>query len=438
MDSEQQAVESGLKHRHIAAATVGNALEFYDFITYSFFAIQIGHAFFPTHSAFASLMLSLATFGVGFVTRPIGGFVIGLYSDRVGRRAAMILSFSLMGSSIVALALIPTYRSIGIAAPILAILSRMVQGFSLGGEVGPNTAYLVEAALPNRRGLAVSFQGVSQGVAATTGGLVGVGLTWILSPAALDAYGWRIAFLLGGVALPFGLWLRHGIPETLNVVEATAGRAQRGAQALRENKRVIILGLMVLATGTIATYVFNYLATFAQNTLHMSARIGFEATVVGNVGGILAVLYGGWLSDKVGRRPVMIWSNLAYLLLVYPMYLWMVDSRSGAVMLIANAILCIGSMPYGAFYAGLAESLPKGIRGSGFATIYAIAIASFGGTCQLVITWLIHVTGSPMAPTWYLVAAGIVGQVAMLLMPESAPVRVAREAGTPQPFPVVS
>lgn len=424
MTSDSRDPQPALKRRHIAAATAGNALEFYDFITYSFFAIQIGHTFFPSHSAFASLMLSLATFGVGFVTRPIGGLIIGRYSDRVGRRAAMILSLSLMGCSIVALALIPSYATIGIAAPILAIIARMVQGFSLGGEVGPNTAYLVEAALPERRGLVVSFQAVSQGVAATVAGLVGVALTWILPPAALDAYGWRIAFLLGGVAVPFGLWLRYGIPETLHLVEATAGRAQSGVQAVRENKRVILLGLAILASGTISTYVFNYLATFAQNTLHMSARIGFEATVVGSISGMFAVLFGGWLSDRIGRRPVMIWGNLAYLILVYPMYLWMVDSRSGTVMLVANAILSIGSMSFGAFYAGLSESLPKGIRGTGFATIYAISIATFGGTCQLVITWLIHVTGSAMAPTWYLLAAGIVGQVAMIMMPESAPVRM--------------
>jgi len=213
---------AGLARRAIMAATVGNALEFYDFITYAFFAIQIGHAFFPSHNAYGSLMLSLATFGAGFITRPIGGIVIGAYSDRVGRRAAMMLSFTLMGVAIVSLALIPSYAKIGIAAPILAVLARMVQGFSLGGEVGPTTAYLLEAAPLKGRGLAVSWQGASQGIAATTGGLVGVGLSAILAPAALDAYGWRIAFLLGAVTLPFGLWVRRGLPETLHLHEPTA------------------------------------------------------------------------------------------------------------------------------------------------------------------------------------------------------------------------
>src|SRR5205809_4243297 len=162
-----------LKSRHVAAATIGNALEFYDFLTYAYFSIQIGHAFFPAQGAYASLMLSLATFGAGFVTRPIGAWVIGAYSDRVGRRPAMMLCFVLIGLSIVAMALIPPYAVIGIAAPILAVIARMVQGFSLGGEVGSNTAYLLEIAPEDKRGLVVSWQGASQMIAWMVGGCVG-------------------------------------------------------------------------------------------------------------------------------------------------------------------------------------------------------------------------------------------------------------------------
>src|ERR1700723_1957140 len=200
----------------IFGATIGNMLEFYDFITYSFFAIQIGHTFFPTDSQFASLMLSLATFGAGFITRPIGGLVIGSYSDRAGRGTAMMLSFAMMGSAIIVLALTPSYATIGIAAPVIAILARMVQGFSLGGEVGPTTAYLMEAAGAGRRGLAVSWQPASQQVAATVGALVGVVLSQVMTSEALDSYGWRIAFLIGAITLPFGLWMRSRLPETLH------------------------------------------------------------------------------------------------------------------------------------------------------------------------------------------------------------------------------
>src|ERR1700761_1980232 len=180
-DPADIAGRGGLVSRGILAVTVGNMLEFYDFITYSFFAIQIGRTFFPTDNQYASLMLSLATFGAGFITRPIGGLVIGSYSDRAGRRPAMILSFVMMGCAIIVLALTPSYQSIGIAAPIIAIIARMVQGFSLGGEVGPTTAYLMEAAPPGKRGLAVSWQPASQEIAATAGALVGPILSKVLT-----------------------------------------------------------------------------------------------------------------------------------------------------------------------------------------------------------------------------------------------------------------
>ncbi len=415
-----------LMRRSIAAATVGNALEFYDFITYAFFAIQIGHAFFPSHNAYASLMLSLATFGAGFVTRPIGGIVIGAYADRVGRRPAMMLSFTMMGCAIIAIALIPSYATIGIAAPILAVLARMVQGFSLGGEVGPTTAYLLEAAPLNGRGLAVSWQSASQSVAATVGGLVGVGLSAFMAPAALDAYGWRIAFLLGAVTLPFGLWIRRGLPETLHAPDPTGpvSTARTGLGAVRENWRIIVLALIALASGTIGTYIFDYITTFAQDTLHISATVAFLAGALGNVAAIVAVLWGGWLSDRIGRRPVMIWSNLGFLVLILPIFFWIVETRGAVALLVGSITLgFVCSINGGAFYAAVTETLPKRIRGAAFATIYATSIAFFGGTTQLVVTWLIHFTGSALAPAWYLFGATIVGQIAYMLILESAPAK---------------
>src|ERR1700744_6075274 len=244
--------------RSTLAVTIGNMLEVYDFITYSFFAIQIGHTFFPSDSQFGSLMASLATFGVGFVTRPIGGIVIGYYSDRAGRGPAMILSFAMMGTAIIVLACTPSYATIGIAAPIIVIIARMVQGFSLGGEVGPTTAYLMEAAPPTRRGLAVSWQPASQEIAATIGALIGVILTHAMSDAALDSWGWRIAFLIGAACLPFGLWLRYGLPATVDLEAARKHLKEAAGSRLgvvHANARIIILGLMVLASGTIITYV---------------------------------------------------------------------------------------------------------------------------------------------------------------------------------------
>ena len=427
MDLEADARPRTLARRHVLAATMGNALEFYDFLTYAFFSIQIGHAFFPAQSAYGSLMLSLATFGSGFVTRPVGALVIGSFSDRVGRRPAMLLSYALMGASIVALALIPTYAAIGVAAPILAIAVRMVQGFSLGGEVGCNTAFLMEAASLRRRGLVVSWQGASQYIAAAAAGLAGLALTRLLSPSVFEAYGWRIAFLLGAITLPFGLWLRRSLPETLHDPEVGPHIVRAGEARLRtawRYRRIIVLGLIVLGSGTIGTYIFQYIATYAQATLHMQAASGFAAELVGDTLSIGALLAGGWLSDRVGRRAVNIWGNLALLVLIYPVFLWIATSRSNLSLVLGVAILTVvANFPGGSIFAALSESLPKAIRGGGFAVVYAVSISALGGTTQLVVTWLIHATGSPLAPAWYLLAATAVGQVALMLMPESAPVK---------------
>jgi len=422
--STSPLVGEGLARRHIFAANIGNALEFYDFITYAFFSIQIGHAFFPSKDAFASLMLSLATFGAGFATRPLGGFLIGGYADRVGRKAAMILSFNLMGVAIVALALTPTYAAIGIAAPILAVTARMIQGFAMGGEVGPNTAYLVEAAAPKQRGQVVAWQGGSQQLAAIAGSLVGLGLSTVMSGPALDAYGWRIAFLLGAGTLPFGLWLRHALPETLNSPEPARLQAEPRDVAGRGRARILILGLAVLASGTIGTYVINYMNTFARAALHMPATIAFAATLAPNFAGLVGVLFGGWLSDRMGRRPVMIWPKLASLLVVLPVFHWIVTAHSVIALLGGVSFVAfLSSVANGAFYPAFCESLSKRVRGRAFGTVYAVAIAVFGGTTQLIVTWLIHVTGDKGAPGWYWLAASLLGFVAMTLMTESAPVR---------------
>ena len=417
--------EFGVK-RAAFAATIGNMLEFYDFITYSFFAIQIGHAFFPTQSEYGSLMLSLATFGAGFLTRPIGGIVLGIYSDRVGRRPAMLLSFALMGVAILTISLTPSYNAIGLAAPIIVVTARMVQGFALGGEVGPTTAYLLEIARPERRALVVAWQPTSQEIAATTGALVGVILSKTLAPEALDAYGWRVAFLIGALCLPFGLWMRRSLPETIS----QAGSHEQGENAnhlvlARAHIRLIALALMILASGTIATYVTQYMTTYAQNTLHVVPTLAFAVSLVSNACGIAGALLGGWLADLLGRKPVMIWPQLVTLALTYPTYLWIVHAPGVASLLFGFGVLSlIGSLPFTAFYATFTEALPQNIRGGVFATIYAVAIASFGGTAQLVVTWLLHVSGDPLAPSWYLLLAGIVGLVAMSLMPETAPVKI--------------
>ena len=425
-----------IRRRHVTAAVIGNALEFYDFTTYAFFSVAIGQAFFPsgpgglTTTEFGSLMASLGTFGAGFILRPVGGLVIGSYADRVGRRPAMLMSFTLMGLAILALALIPTYRDIGIAAPILAVLARMLQGFALGGEVGPTTAYLVEAAPERQRGLYASWQSASQSIASMVGGGVGVVLAMGLSAANLDEYGWRVAFLLGALTLPFGLYIRRSLPETLHAPDHLPQNdaARRGFfGVIADHARAILIGLMILMGGTVSTYVLNYMTTFARTTLHMGASPSFAATLVNGLFGLIASLAGGWLSDIFGRRRLMLIPRFSALVGVYPIFLLIVYQRSTIALLVGTALLSVLlNISSGAFYVAFAETLPKKVRGVIFATVYATSIAVFGGTTQPLIAWLIHVTGNPLAPSWYLLFATLLSVIAMLMMIESAPVHLSK------------
>src|SRR5271154_4195225 len=245
--------------RHIAAVVVGNALEFYDFLTYAYFAVYIGRAFFPSNDPSTSLLASLGTFGVGFVTRPIGSLVIGRMGDRLGRKPAMILSFSLMGVAITGLALTPPHSMIGVAAPVLVIFCRMLQGFALGGDVGPTTAFLLEAAPPERRGFYTAFQLWSQALSILIAGLVGFGLASMLSEQQLQDFGWRIAFLVGAAIVPFGLMMRRSLPETFHAPDG--GKRER--IPLCPYLPVAALGLMMLASGTIGAYLKTYMTTYA-------------------------------------------------------------------------------------------------------------------------------------------------------------------------------
>jgi len=229
--------------------------------------------------------------------------------------------------------------------------------------------------------------------------------------------------------LPFGIWIRRGLPETLHGPDVAAKPAPAATPrgrlgVLSDNRRILLLGLMVLASGTIGTYVFNYMTTFAEHSLHMPASVAFLASALGNVGGVAAGLYGGWLSDRIGRRPMMIWPHLAYVLLIVPIFFWITEARSALALIVGTFTLGVmGALSIGAFYAAVTETLPKHIRGGAFATIYALSIAIFGGTTQLIVTWLIHVTGSAMAPAWYLLGAAVVGHVARWLILESAPIK---------------
>ncbi len=408
-----------LQRRHIAAATIGNALEFYDFFAYGLFAIQIGHAFFPSESAYLSLMGSLATFGAGFLTRPIGAIVIGRYADRAGRKPAMMLSFMLIGCSMLVMGLIPSFSTIGLAAPVLVIVARLVQGFSVGGEIGSNTAFLVEAAAPGRRGFIASFQGATQAGSVLVLSLLGFGLNAVLPVGLASVYAWRIVVLLGAAIVPFGLWLRRDMPETLNQPLPTP----ETPRVPFSYKRIAVLGTAVWGSITIAAYVSVYAVTFAQNSLHMSARAGFAAQLMSAALSIPSLVLCGLLSDRIGRKPIYVVGNLIFLLSIVPLFVWMTTARSDIALIAGMGLLgTTKSFILGPFTAGMSEALPQEVRAMAFGTVYSFAIAIFGGSTQLVITWLIHVSGSAMAPAWFLIVAVAIGQVALMLFPETAPI----------------
>jgi len=407
--------------RHVAAVVVGNALEFYDFLTYAFFAIYIGQTFFPSENATSSLLLSLATFGAGFITRPIGGVVIGSLGDRIGRRPAMFLSFSLMGAAIVGVACTPSYASIGVAAPLLVLFFRLLQGFALGGEVGPTTAFLIEAPPPENRGFYGALQSGSQYASTFVAGVVGTGLAWALPPADLASWGWRAAFLIGAAIVPFGLLIRRSLPETMHV----AAPEDLGAAALmRKHAGDAVFGLLLLAYATIATYVILYLATYAQHTLHMSARYAFGSTLlIGLCGAIFGPL-GGIVSDRVGRRPVMIGSALVLLVITIPGFLLLNELRTGWMLLVMSSGLTAVFAFGGAMtIVTTTELMPPRIRSAATATVYALSIAVFGGSAQYIVAWVTDRTGDAIAPAYYMTIAIVVGLITMLFVRETAPAR---------------
>jgi MFS family permease len=433
--------------RQVAAAVMGNAIEFYDFLIYAFFAVQISHAFFPdAGSPFLSLMATLVTFGVGFIMRPIGAVVIGLFADRVGRRPAMLFTLGLMGFAILGLALTPNYASIGVAAPILVVIWRLCQGFALGGEVGPTTAFLVEASPVEHRGFYSAWQGASQGIANLTGGLVGIALVAGLGEQAVDAWGWRIAFAIGALTLPFGLIIRRGLPETLHHGDEAVGPREESTLAhilaslrgLAGHWRIIALGMALILSGTIPTYVLNFLTTYAITTLGMPTSIAVASPLFAGVATLGCALLSGALSDRIGRKPLMIWPRLVLIFAALPIFQFMVSQHSAFALLGGAFVLsCLLNFASAAALVAITESLRKDIRGAGVSIIYSFSVAIFGGTTQPIILQIIHTTGNPLAPAYYMIGACVIGLIAALLMKETAPLVLrAREAAAQLQSPV--
>jgi MHS family citrate/tricarballylate:H+ symporter-like MFS transporter len=413
----------------VIAVGMGNALEFYDFLTFSFFSTQIGHCFFPNATGKHGLLYALATFGVGFAMRPLGGILIGRYGDRTGRKPAMLLSFTLMGVAILGVALTPSYTQIGIAAPVLLVFFRLVQGFALGGEVGPSTAYLMEAAPPHRRGLYVSIQYATQDCAPLVAGMIGFALSLLLTAQQLDTWGWRLAFMFGAAIVPFGLWMRRGLPEIVPPGVRSLEPNSSAKATLNVPVRLIVLGVLMLASGTVSGYVVTYLTTYAQDSLKMSARTAFAATIVVGLAEVCADLTSGRLSDRFGRRPMMLVPLVLLIVLVVPLFMLMNQTSSLGIAIAAMAVVSVlVQMNTTPMLVSITESLPRGVRSGVLATMYACTISVFGGTTQVIVKWLTDLTGSPLAPAWYMMGALLFGGSAAYLMRETAPARAAPSA----------
>jgi MFS family permease len=413
-----------LSRKAVVAVVIGNWLEFYDFLAFTFFAVMIGRAFFPGDSEFGRLLSALATFGVGFFTRPLGAAVIGTYADRAGRRAAMTLTLLLMavGSAIMGLA--PTYAQIGIAAPIILVVARLIQGFSCGGEVGPATAYLLESAPPEKRSLMAAWQNFSQTLALLSGSLAGVVITSSLSEEQLYAWGWRLPFLLGIVIAPVALYIRRQLPETIQPAETHGSAGAILGELWRQHARAVLMGVLVICGGTVATYVFTYMTTFAITTLHLSPAVGTTLTTMGYVAQLAGGVAGVW-ADRFGRKTLLVASRLVFAAAIYPAFLILTSPESSLMALFVTymAISAVFAMGIAPLYAFLLEAFPKAVRSSGLSILYALGTTIFGGTTQFVVAWLIERTGSPMVPAWYMLVttiAAIIGVLGLTRHPEVA------------------
>nr|WP_186269753.1 MFS transporter [Burkholderia gladioli] len=408
----------------VIAAVIGNALEWYDFTVFSFMVVVIAELFFPSFSEYASLLLTTATFGVAFFMRPIGGIVLGLYADRAGRKAALSLVILLMTAGIFLIAAAPTYAAIGIGAPLLIVFGRLLQGFSAGGEFGSATAMLIEAAPRGRRGFYGSWQMSSQSAALLVGALVGTLVTHGLSSEALHAWGWRVPFLLGLLIGPIGYYLRRHLAdsEVFLASKASARRVTLG-EVFAQHGREVLCGLGSVIALTVTIYVLiSYLPTFAVKQLKLPYAESFYAVIVGGLLlTVLTPLAGAW-SDRIGRKTLSLWSLVATLVLIYPLFLWLDAAPSVGRLVLVQGLLAITlSGYYGPFGAMIAELFPAQVRSTGLSLAYNVAVMLFGGFGQFIVTWLIKATGTPLAPTYYVMAGLALSVIAVACMPRRAP-----------------
>jgi MHS family proline/betaine transporter-like MFS transporter len=417
MDISQQAQT----RRAVRAAVIGNVLEWYDFSVYAFVAVIIARKFFPQGDEVTGLLSTFLAYGLGFLARPLGGIILGRVGDTHGRKTALLITIALMAVGTVLVGILPTYAAIGVAAPLLLVLARLMQGFSAGGEWGSSTAYIVEWAPTGKRGFYGSFQQMSVVAGLLLGSAVAALFNTIFTPEQMDSWGWRIPFLLGGILGPVGMWMRRTIDETPAYTKAKA--APVAATAADESPWTTALrafGFTIV--WTVCFYVLlSYMPTYTQKYVKISASAALWANTAGLLVLMLCIPLMGALSDKWGRKPLLLTCCVAFIAIPYPAFSFLISPASVTQLILVQVVFAILiSMFSGAGPAAIAEMFPTRTRSTWMTSGYALAVAIFGGFAPLISVYLIDKFASPLAHTFYLITAAIVSTIVIAMMRETA------------------
>jgi MHS family proline/betaine transporter-like MFS transporter len=401
----------------IAAASLVTGLEIFDFTVFSFFAAMIGDQFFPAKNPMTSLLLAVGTFGVGFFMRPLGALLIGAYADRAGRRAAMLLTIWLMSLGTALIALAPPFAVIGMAAPLLIVLGRLLQGAATGGEIGAASSLMMEVSPRASRAYLVSWQLASQGAGILCGAASGVLLASCLSRSDLAAWGWRLPFLFGLLLAPVGSYVRRRLPEVRHAAPASTPLKT----LYREHGKTIVLATLIKSWSTVPAYaVVFYMPSYLTRVMHMPAITGFWASSLSAALLMVLAPLSGRIADRLPRRkPLLLVMASLTTLLLWPVFLMVSHAHSVLPILLGVSLVSIPvALGAGAGAVLVLEALPPAVRASGFAIQYALGVALFGGTAQFIVTALIQWSGDPVSAVWYVVPASAVSVVALMLFEE--------------------
>jgi len=424
-----RATPPASRARQVTAAVIGNALEWYDFIVYGFVAKLFADAFFPSDDPNTALLKALATFGVGFFMRPVGGILLGVYADRKGRKAALQMIIWLMTLALALITLAPPYAAIGVGAPIIIVVARMLQGFASGGEFSSATAFLVESAPGHRRGLYGSWQVFGQCLAVFAGSGIAALVTGLLAPEAVSSWGWRIPFAIGLLIAPVGLWMRRHMRESEDFIRARAAeQAVPLLKVLRENQRAVVVTLSLSMAAAASFYVILVnMPTFASAALGLPTDKVFIIQM-GSVALMTAIIpLSGWLSDLYGRLPLLIIGTVGPGLLIYPLYAWMAAAPSLGKLLTTQLLLCgFMGISYGPGPTAMAEQFTTRVRSSGLAAANNVGVMLAGGFAPFIVTWLVGYTGNLVSPAWYVLMGVVIGLPGFILMRDLSPAALAR------------